>query len=96
MINNIGKGGFVLDKPYYLAVDKDTIDLKGMWKYKLRAAMKSLKGATAIRMKSEGLFNAMISPLTNLKIKGILWHQDESNSDNPKLCAKTLPALIQD
>ncbi|APA00967.1 sialate O-acetylesterase [Flavobacterium commune] len=96
VINNSGQGGFVLDKPYYLAVDKDTIDLKGLWKYKLGATMKPLRGETFIRWKPEGLFNAMIAPLTNLKIKGVLWYQGESNSGNPKLYAKALPALIQD
>lgn len=96
VINNSGKGGFVLDKPYYLAVEKDTIDLKGLWKYKLGAVMEPLKGETFIRWKPEGLFNAMIAPLTNLKIKGVLWYQGESNAGNPKLYTKALPALIQD
>lgn len=96
VINNSGQGGFVLDKPYYLAVDKDTIDLKGLWKCKLGATMKPLKGETFIRWKPEGLFNAMIAPLTNLKIKGVLWYQGESNSGNPKLYGKALPALIKD
>lgn len=96
VINNSGKGGFVEDKPYFLAVGKDTIDLKGTWKYKLGATMKPLQGPTFIRWKPEGLFNAMIAPLTNLKIKGVLWYQGESNAGNPKMYAKTLPALIQD
>ncbi|HTG65477.1 MAG TPA: sialate O-acetylesterase [Flavobacterium sp.] len=96
VINNSGQGGFVLDKPYYLSVDKDTIDLKGLWKYKLGATMKPLRGETFIRWKPEGLFNAMIAPLTNLKIKGVLWYQGESNSGNPKLYSKALPLLIQD
>lgn len=96
VINNSGKGGFVEDKPYFLAVGKDTIDLKGIWKSKLGAKMEPLEGPTFIRWKPEGLYNAMIAPLTNLKIKGVLWYQGESNSGNPKLYAKTLPALIQD
>lgn len=96
VINNSGRGGFVEDKPYFLAVGKDTIDLKGTWKYKLGATMKPLQGPTFIRWKPEGLFNAMIAPLTNLKIKGVLWYQGESNAGNPKMYAKTLPALIQD
>ena len=32
VINNAGRGGFVEDKPYFLAVGNDTIDLKGTWK----------------------------------------------------------------
>jgi sialate O-acetylesterase len=96
IINTIGRGGFVLDKPYYLAVDNDTIDLKGTWKYKLGTTMQPLQGPTFIRWKPEGLYNAMIAPLTNLKIKGVLWYQGESNTDNPEQYAKTLPALIND
>lgn len=95
VINNSGRGGFIEDKPYFLAVGKDTIDLKGKWKFKLGAEMKPLKGPTFIRWKPEGLYNAMIAPLTNLKIKGVLWYQGESNAGNPKLYAKTLPALIE-
>ncbi|KQB44310.1 Beta-galactosidase/beta-glucuronidase [Flavobacterium daejeonense] len=96
VINNSGRGGFVEDKPYFLAVGTDTIDLKGTWKCKLGATMKPLQGPTFIRWKPEGLFNAMIAPLTHLKIKGVLWYQGESNAGNPKLYAKTLPALIED
>jgi len=96
VVNNSGKGGFVLDKPYFLAVDNDTIDLKGSWKYKLGTEMKPLQGPTFIRWKPEGLYNAMIAPLTNLKIKGVIWFQGESNTGNPKEYAKTFPAMIKD
>lgn len=94
VINTIGSGGFVMDKPYYLAVGNDTIDLKGEWKYKLGAEMKSLQGPTFIRWKPVGLYNAMIAPLLNFKIKGVLWYQGEANTYNPKEYAKTFPALI--
>jgi len=96
VINNSGKGGFVLDKPYFLAVGKDTIDLKGPWKYQLGATMAPLAGPTFIRWKPEGLYNAMIAPLINFKIKGVLWYQGESNTGEPEAYAQTLPALIYD
>ncbi|WP_291103796.1 MULTISPECIES: sialate O-acetylesterase [unclassified Flavobacterium] len=96
VINNSGNGGFVLDKPYYLAVGNDTIDLKGKWKYKLGTTMKPLDGPTFIRWKPEGLYNGMISPLINFTIKGALWYQGESNTSNPSEYAKTFPALIND
>lgn len=94
VINNIGSGGFVLDKPYYLAVGNDTIDLKGEWKYKLGTEMKPLQGPTFIRWKPVGLYNAMIAPLLNLKIKGVLWYQGEANTYNAKEYAQTFPAMI--
>lgn len=95
VISNIGNGGFVLDKPYYLAADNDTIDLKGQWKYKLGTVMKPLQSQTFIRWKPEGLYNAMIAPLINFKIKGVLWYQGEANTNSPKEYNKTFPALIQ-
>ena len=33
--NTRGKGGFVPDKPYYIFTEKDTVDLKGYWQYKV-------------------------------------------------------------
>lgn len=94
VINNSGSGGFVLDKPYFLAVGKDTIDLKGKWKYKLGTEMKPLTGPTFIRWKPVGLYNAMIAPLLDFKIKGVLWYQGEANTYNAKEYKKTFPALI--
>ncbi len=96
VINSSGSGGFVEDKPYYIAVDKDTVDLKGSWKYKLGTTMQPLQGPTFIRWKPAGLYNAMIAPLLNFKIKGVLWYQGESNTGNPQKYAKAFPAMIND
>jgi sialate O-acetylesterase len=96
VINNSGKGGFVLDKPYSLLVGTDSIDLKGNWKYKLGAEMKPLAGSTTIRWKPVGLYNAMIAPLTNYAIKGALWYQGESNTKNPSEYYPLMQTLISD
>lgn len=96
VINSSGKGGFVPDKPYYLAVDQDTIDLKGTWKYKIGATMKPLESQTFIRWKPGGLYNRMIAPLLNISIKGVIWYQGESNTDNPDQYNETFPAMISD
>lgn len=95
VINNSGSGGFVLDKPYYLAVANDTLDLKGEWKYELGATMQPLQGPTFVRWKPTGLYNAMIAPLFNMRIKGVIWYQGESNTGNPAEYAKTFPAMIE-
>ena len=70
VISNMGKGGFVMDKPYELRADGIKIDLKGEWQYKIGAVMEPLEGQTFIRWKPVGLYNAMISPLINYRIKG--------------------------
>lgn len=96
VINSSGRGGFVTDKPYFLSVGKDTIDLKGNWKYKLGTEMPALAGPTFIRWKPEGLYNAMIAPLLNTKIKGVIWYQGESNANNPSNYKDTFSAMITD
>ncbi len=96
VISNIGKGGFVLDKPYELVSGDQKIDLKGEWKYKLGARMEPLAGQTFIRWEPVGLYNAMISPLLNYSIKGAIWYQGESNTGRPVEYRELLPALIND
>ncbi|MDR6968515.1 sialate O-acetylesterase [Flavobacterium arsenatis] len=94
VINNSGKGGFVTDKPYELVVGNQTLDLKGKWKYKLGAKMEALPSQTFIRWKPVGLYNAMIAPLTNYSIKGVLWYQGESSTKNPAEYGDLMETLI--
>ena len=94
VINENGPGGFYLDKPYEITSNKDTLDLKGKWRYKLGAEMPNKKGQTFIRWKPTGLYNAMIAPLLNYTIKGVIWYQGESNVKNPKEYQSLFPALI--
>ncbi|MCX6132914.1 MAG: sialate O-acetylesterase [Ignavibacteriales bacterium] len=96
VISNIGKGGFVPDKPYEIVCAGQTIDLKGEWKYRLGAAMDPLAGQTFVRWKPLGLYNAMLSPLLNYAIKGAAWYQGESNAERPAEYCALLPALIRD
>lgn len=99
--NNAGKGGFVPDKPYCTFAGKDTIDLKGTWEYKVgevfipRSAGFGAGGISAQNQPS-ALYNAMVAPIINYSIKGILWYQGESNAGRPEEYAKLQPAQIID
>jgi sialate O-acetylesterase len=95
VISNIGKGGFVPDKLYALIIDNDTIDLTGEWKMKQGAEMPPLAEQTFVRWKPVGLYNAMVAPVTNYRIKGFLWYQGESNADKPYEYRFLLPKLIE-
>lgn len=94
VINNSGRGGFVLDKPYHLSAAGQTIDLKGQWQYKLGTTMELLPDKTFIEWQPAGLYNGMIAPLLNYKIKGVIWYQGESNAGRPREYQKLFPALI--
>jgi sialate O-acetylesterase len=58
--------------------------------------MPPLEPQTFIRWKPEGLYNAMLAPLLNYKMKGVVWYQGESNADRPIEYRKLFPALISD
>jgi sialate O-acetylesterase len=100
--NSAGKGGFVPDKPYFMTAENDSIDLKGTWQYKVGEVYQPEKNApgTGSRLvrqnQPSALYNAMIAPILPLKIKGFLWYQGESNSDNPEPYNAFLPTLIND
>jgi len=96
VISNAGKGGFVPDKPYEIVCAGQTIDLKGEWRYRLGASMDPLGSQTFIRWKPLGLFNAMLSPLLNYTIKGVIWYQGESNAARPAEYRTLFPALVRD
>jgi sialate O-acetylesterase len=96
VINNIARGGFVLDKPYQLIGAGQTIDLKGQWQYKLGATMDPLPPQTFVRWQPVGLYNSMIAPLLNYSIKGVIWYQGESNAGKPREYQKLFPTMIAD
>jgi len=99
--NNNGKGGFVPGKPYCLFAGSDTIDLKGNWQYKVGQVFESSTSSNAIasivaQNQPTALFNAMVSPIINYTVKGILWYQGEANTRRAAEYSKLLPALIRD
>jgi len=81
VVVNDGQGEFVKDKPYKLFLGDKEIDLRGEWKYKVGAVIKEdKKQEIFIQWQPTGLFNAMIAPLNNYRLKGICWYQGESNT----------------
>jgi sialate O-acetylesterase len=99
--NTNGKGGFVPDKPYCIFSGNDTVDLKGYWHYKVGLVNRPFAGGGfggGINAQGQpaALFNAMVSPVVQFNIKGILWYQGESNAGKPQEYGALLTALIND
>ena len=99
--NNMGKGGFVPDKPYCLFSGTDTVDLKGTWEYKVGLVYPPFSGGgggggISYQNQPTALYNAMVSPEINYSIKGICWYQGESNAAKPDDYASLMSALIHD
>lgn len=99
VVNNAGKGGFVPDKPYYLAAGGQTIDIKGEWFYRVGEVFDPHRESVAgisLQNQPTALFNAMIAPVINYSIKGFLWYQGESNAGKAAAYTDLLPALVAD
>jgi sialate O-acetylesterase len=94
VINNAGRGGFITDKPYKILADNDSIDLTGDWHFALGATAPPLPSQTFFQYQPGGLFNAMIAPLLNYRIKGVIWYQGESNAGKPVEYRTLFPAVI--
>jgi sialate O-acetylesterase len=100
--NTAGKGGFVPDKPYFMTVGSEEIDLKGTWQYKIGEVYQPIRfggiggGGLVRQNQPTALYNAMIAPVLPMKIKGFLWYQGETNTDRPERYDAFLPALIND
>ncbi|MGR3810778.1 sialate O-acetylesterase [Jiulongibacter sp. NS-SX5] len=82
-----GKGGFVPDKPYYIASVQDTVSLTGTWSYKIGEVFYPGNSGGGYGFSAQNqptaLYNGMVAPAENYGLKGILWYQGESNTGRP-------------
>jgi len=94
-----GAQGGMFGKPedLFLSFDDKKISLSGAWYYKPSVLSRAYNlietGPNAFPSQ---LFNAMISPLTSVKIKGAIWYQGEANVDEAARYQQLFPAMIAD
>ena len=80
VVNFNRRGGFVPGKRYALMVGGQEIALDGVWRCRLGASAEPLEDRVFTGKIPTGLFNSMIAPLRQWRIKGVLWYQGESNT----------------
>lgn len=93
-----GNGEFIKDKPYKIIGDAAEIDLTGTWKYNVGTDM-SEAAAFADRLKNRknvgsGLYNGMIYPIRNYKVRAAIWYQGESNAGRAHEYGALMTSLI--
>ena len=96
LISNNGYPHFVKEKPYKIVCGNEEVSLQGEWKYRLGASMPPAPGMMFFCYEPVCLYNAMIAPLQNYGIRGVLWYQGESNVDRRNEYAALLTAMIAD
>ncbi len=96
VVTNRG-GGFMEEKPYKIILSDRTIDLTGEWKYRVGIENLPIEGGfTSYQDKPTALYNGMIAPSNNYKIKGVIWYQGESNVGRAKEYEALFKDLIKD
>lgn len=97
---NSANGGFVEEKPYKIVGDETEINLVGTWKYRVgmnrNEAEKYVKRLANLKSAGSGLYNGMIYPIKDYKVKGTIWYQGETNAGHPQGYATLLESLITD
>ena len=85
---------FVPDKPYRLETPDGNVSLLGRWEYKPGKRMSARPSQVFLQYKPAGLYNAMIAPLENYALSGVIWYQGESNCTNAAQYGTLLDTLI--
>ncbi len=109
LISNGGQPAFVREKPYKIilngqkdgiptesSTDPREINLKREWKYRPGAPMPQAPGMMFFCYKPVCLYNAMIAPLKEYGVKGVIWYQGESNVSRRNEYADLLTAMMAD
>ncbi|MEY4488314.1 MAG: hypothetical protein RIQ79_822 [Verrucomicrobiota bacterium] len=98
-VNMGGSGGWLANRDAFrLELDSTSIRLAGEWAQRatLDFTRKAIPQAPVFNNRAPScIYNAMIAPLTDFPIKGVLWYQGEDNKDRAAQYRTLLPALIQ-
>jgi len=87
-------GGGIYDdvKKFKLSIGKTIVPLDRNWKFQVESVKKPLNGNLLPTL----CYNALINPLTNYALKGVLWCQGENNAERAFQYRKMFPLLIND
>ncbi|WP_421871516.1 sialate O-acetylesterase [Marinoscillum sp.] len=96
--DGVGGGGIYGEADQlFLKIGSEKISLAGDWKYKPAVVSSSFGGpAMGPNDFPTCLYNAMIAPITDLAIKGVIWYQGENNTRNSMQYRELFPAMIND
>ncbi len=81
---------------YTLQVEETTYDLMGVWEFSKGPFSKyGFFANTFYEYLPYGVYNAMLAPLMDYKVAGLLWYQGESNISHPEGYYKKFKTLVE-
>lgn len=98
--NGGGGGIYGTEDEVEIETANKTYPLSGEWKYQVETVFENSSTNTGNIGNPNDfptlLFNAMINPLTDFAIKGVIWYQGENNANRAFQYRTTFPLLIND
>lgn len=95
LMSQSGMGNFTKGKLYQLEVGELVFPLPSQMQMAVGCTMPPKPVSTYFVDTPTGLYNAMIAPLRDFPVKGMLWYQGESNQGNSKTYAAMLKAMVE-
>lgn len=97
VISGNGEPKAVPEKPYkLLTANGDDISLEGEWKHRTGKRMPQGPGMIFWHYTPVVLYDAMVNPLFNYPVEGVVWYQGESNVGNREEYYDLLKAMMAD
>lgn len=91
-----GGGGIYGDEnDLKLTIENKVIPLAGNWMFNVESVLKT-DSVVGPNDYPSLLFNAMVNPLINYTIQGVIWYQGETNAGRAYQYRKTFPLMIND
>jgi len=91
-----GGGAWGTDNQMYVEVDGNNTNLAGDWRYRVGLNLPAPRETSSPNSFPSLLYNAMIHPLLNFPVKGVIWYQGENNAGNYIKYRSLFPAMIND
>ncbi|HJY28588.1 MAG TPA: sialate O-acetylesterase [Pyrinomonadaceae bacterium] len=106
VFDSAGEGGFSRGGAFSIGpTESEPLTLRGVWDYKIEQALEPKHPDWGSRPEAIGvsnqnnpsvLYNAMIAPLVNVAIRGVIWYQGESNAGRAYQYRTLFPTMIRD
>ena len=94
LMSQSGMANFTRGKLYQLEVGELVFPIAPELQMAVGCTMPSKPASTYFVDTPTGLYNAMIAPLQDFPVKGMLWYQGESNQGQPSTYADMLKAMV--
>lgn len=94
LMSQSGMGNFTQGKLYQLEVGDRVFPIAPQLHMAVGSTMPRKPASTYFVDTPTGLYNAMIAPLKDFPVKGMLWYQGESNLGNTDTYAEMLEAMV--